>query len=131
MLVHNEDLGREQVWVLGLVERPNSDNESKCYLEIVKNRDALTLIKIICNTCEPETLIFSDSWSSYNKIKSSVEDLEDQFITKLSTKERAKLYEIKSNEKPSSSNETVEQIKKVLSNKQDPLECPEFGKYRC
>ncbi|CAF0765448.1 unnamed protein product [Brachionus calyciflorus] len=319
-----KDLGREQVWVFGLVERLNSDNESKFCLEIVKNRDALTLIKIICNTCEPETLIFSDSWSSCNKIKdfknfkhmtvnhsvnfvdpatgtctnkieslwnsckykfkemrgcirdmvqshidefiwrynnkvnvdrkkaydrileeisiyyrpgyideetrkklgkllelnnddghidvesetasdgssdtesesgsdcgslfSSLGDFcdivdvnvldgviinqetdeieqnldekekefykddddveektksvtasstirydndndKDKFITKLSTKERAKLYEIKSNEKPSSSNETVEQIKKVLSNKQDPVECPECGKY--
>lgn len=60
-----KDLRRAQVWVFGLVER--GDN-AKCYMEIVPNREALTLLNIIYNKCAPGTIVYSDCWSSYNKI---------------------------------------------------------------
>lgn len=67
-----KDLKRKQIWVFGLVERVPKDEEdqSKCYMEIVKDREAITLVNIIYNKCETGTTIFSDKWPSYNKISS-------------------------------------------------------------
>lgn len=58
-------LGREQVWLFGLVERGEG---GRCYLVIVPDRKAETLLKVICEVCERGTTIIHDSWSSYNKI---------------------------------------------------------------
>ena len=40
----------------------------RCYLAIVTDRKADTLLKVICEVCESGTTIIHDSWSSYNKI---------------------------------------------------------------
>jgi len=37
-------------------------------MQIVKNREAETLLSIIIEKCRKGTTIFSDCWSSYNKI---------------------------------------------------------------
>ena len=62
-------MGKERIWVFGLVERspvePGMEDESKCYMEIVEDREAVTLLDIIYKKC---ITIFSDCWS-YNKIK--------------------------------------------------------------
>ncbi|CAF0955135.1 unnamed protein product [Brachionus calyciflorus] len=66
-----KDLSRERIWVFGLVESCSKDcdvDDSKCYLEIVKNREADTLLQIIYEKCLDGTTIYSDCWSSYNKI---------------------------------------------------------------
>jgi hypothetical protein len=67
-----KDLKRVQVWVFGLVER-SEENLSKCYMLLVPDREALTLLDIIYHMCHPGnpgTIIYSDCWSSYNKISS-------------------------------------------------------------
>jgi transposase-like protein len=66
-----KDLDRERVWVFGLVERslPDQVDDSKCYLQVVDDREAKTLISIIYDKCVEGTTIFSDCWSSYQKIK--------------------------------------------------------------
>jgi hypothetical protein len=61
-------LSRAQVWVFGLVERQFENQKPKCYLQIVKNREAETLLSVIFEKCRQGTTIFSDCWSSYNKI---------------------------------------------------------------
>ena len=60
-----KDLKKAQIWVFGLVER---GDVSRCYMTIVPDREATTLLNIIFNKCQAGTLIFSDCWSSYNKI---------------------------------------------------------------
>ncbi|RMZ93697.1 ISXO2-like domain-containing [Brachionus plicatilis] len=65
---HNKgkDLKRAQVWVFGLVER--NDHDSKCFMIIVPDREATTLLNIIYSKCMPGSIIYSDCWSSYSKI---------------------------------------------------------------
>ena len=60
---HNKgkDLSRPQIWVFGMRER----NSGKCYFEIVDDRERPTLLKIIYQHVRPESIIFSDNWSSY------------------------------------------------------------------
>lgn len=59
-------LKRKQVWMFGMVERgPNG----KCLIQIVPDRKSVTLLQIIYEHVEPETIIISDSWSSYEKLK--------------------------------------------------------------
>lgn len=60
-----KDLKKGQIWVFGLVER---GDPSRCYMSIVPDREAPTLLNIIYNRCHPGTIIYSDCWSSYNKI---------------------------------------------------------------
>ena len=48
-----------------MVERQHG---GKCFIQIVPNRKAETLLQIIYDQVENGTLIVSDSWSSYNKI---------------------------------------------------------------
>ena len=59
-------LGVEQVWLFGLVER---GPKGRCYIVIVPDRKAETLLKIIFELVLPGTTIIHDSWSSYNKIQ--------------------------------------------------------------
>ncbi|CAF0817825.1 unnamed protein product [Brachionus calyciflorus] len=42
-----KDLCRVQVWVFGLVQRPTETKQSKVFMSIVPNRDALTLLSIV------------------------------------------------------------------------------------
>lgn len=59
-------LKRKQVWLFGIVERGVN---GRCYLEIVPNRKAETLLQIIYDHVAEGSIIISDSWSSYKKIK--------------------------------------------------------------
>ncbi|CAF0792207.1 unnamed protein product [Brachionus calyciflorus] len=61
-----KDLKRAQVWVFGLVER--IENNSKCYMVLVPDREALTLLGIIYEKCREGTIIYSDCWSSYSNL---------------------------------------------------------------
>ena len=67
---HNKDkdLKRPQVWTFGLVQRPDSLTAKKCYLQVVPNREAQTLLEIIYDKCLPGSIVYSDCWSSYDKI---------------------------------------------------------------
>jgi transposase-like protein len=58
-------LGRKQIWLFGLVERGEG---GRCYLTMVPNRKAETLLRVIFDHVKPHTTIVSDSWSSYNKL---------------------------------------------------------------
>ncbi|CAF0934340.1 unnamed protein product [Brachionus calyciflorus] len=59
-----KDLRKKQVWVFGLIER----NTKKCYVQVVKDRTAQTLLSVIYEHVLPGTIIYSDQWSAYNKI---------------------------------------------------------------
>ncbi len=59
-----KDLKRKQLWVFGMKERESG----KTYMEIVKTRNAATLLKIIYERCHPRTVIYSDLWSAYRSI---------------------------------------------------------------
>lgn len=63
---HNrgKDLMRDQVWVFGMRER----HTSKCYFEIVADRERRTLLRIIMKHVNPGSIIYSDNWSAYNEI---------------------------------------------------------------
>ncbi|CAF1088466.1 unnamed protein product [Brachionus calyciflorus] len=63
-----KDLKRPNVWVFGLVQRKDSSTNGSCYLQVVPNREAETLLSIIYDKCLPGSIIYSDCWSSYNKI---------------------------------------------------------------
>ncbi|RNA21956.1 hypothetical protein BpHYR1_003912 [Brachionus plicatilis] len=63
-----KDLKRPQVWTFGLVQRPDSLTAKKCYLQVVPNREAQTLLEIIYDKCLPGSIVYSDCWSSYDKI---------------------------------------------------------------
>ncbi len=58
----------ESVWVFGIIQR-NSNTRGIGYLEIVKKRDAGTLLPIIENIVVPGTTIHSDEWKAYNRIQ--------------------------------------------------------------
>ncbi|RNA27235.1 hypothetical protein BpHYR1_021677 [Brachionus plicatilis] len=59
----------------------------------------------------------------------TVDNLESEFRRKISTKEKAYLYEFKAYEKPQNSSETINVIKEVLSNKENPTACPHCGNF--
>ncbi|RNA25960.1 ISXO2-like domain-containing, partial [Brachionus plicatilis] len=63
-----KDLKRRPVWVFGLVERADGESSGRTYMQIVKDREAQTLLSIIYDKCESGSIIFSDCWASYNKI---------------------------------------------------------------
>jgi transposase-like protein len=52
-------------WVFGLYER----ERKLVYMQVVKKRDAKTLIPIIQKRCEVGTTIISDQWSAYKKLE--------------------------------------------------------------
>ncbi len=55
-------LKRKQVWVFGLVEKEGKNGaRKKCYMEIVKNHKAETLLRIIYDRVLPGTTIVSNS----------------------------------------------------------------------
>ncbi|CAF0747971.1 unnamed protein product [Brachionus calyciflorus] len=59
-----KDLRKKKVWVFGLIERLSG----RCYLQVVPNRKAETLLAIIYDHVLPGSIVYSDKWSSYNKI---------------------------------------------------------------
>jgi transposase-like protein len=63
-----KDLIRPQVWTFGLVQRKDSQSNGKCYFEVVPNREATTLLAIIYEKVASGSTIYSDCWSSYEKI---------------------------------------------------------------
>ncbi|CAF0948312.1 unnamed protein product [Brachionus calyciflorus] len=64
---HNKgkDLKREQVWVFGLYERESA----RCLFFVVVKRNAVNLLNLIYKYVAPNSIIYSDCWSSYNRIK--------------------------------------------------------------
>lgn len=54
------------VWVFGGIER----GSKKCFMEIVTDRSAATLIPIIKKYIKPGTLILSDCWKAYSSLQS-------------------------------------------------------------
>ncbi|CAF1101313.1 unnamed protein product [Brachionus calyciflorus] len=63
---HNvgKDLARAQVWMFGMICR----SDDLCYIEIVPDRTQYTLLRICYDHIKPESIIFSDTWSSYSKL---------------------------------------------------------------
>ncbi len=63
-------LKRKKIWVFGMIERDCKKGEKvkKCHMEVVKNRKAETLLRIIYDHVLPGSIIMSDKWSSYSKI---------------------------------------------------------------
>ena len=59
-----KDLQRRQLWVFGMKERESG----RCWLQIVKARDAATLLHIIYRRTLPKTIIYSDLWKAYSGI---------------------------------------------------------------
>ncbi|CAF1092705.1 unnamed protein product [Brachionus calyciflorus] len=59
---------RPRVWVFGLLQRKDSSTNGSCHLQVVPNRDAETLLSIIYDKCLSGSIIYSEFWSSYNKI---------------------------------------------------------------
>jgi transposase-like protein len=52
-------------WVFGGVER----DSGKCFLVPVEKRDAGTLLPIIFKYILPGTIIYSDKWAAYNRLR--------------------------------------------------------------
>ena len=51
-------------WVFGGICRETKE----CFLEVVEDRSANTLIPILCKYVQPGTLVLSDCWKSYSKL---------------------------------------------------------------
>jgi hypothetical protein len=66
-----KDLKRTQIWVFGMYER----GSKRCLFVVVPKRDAFTLLNVIYKYILPNTIIYSDCWSSYIRIR----DLDKQF----------------------------------------------------
>ncbi|CAF1136327.1 unnamed protein product, partial [Brachionus calyciflorus] len=64
---HNvgKDLSRKQIWVFGMYQRSNK----KCLFYVVPKRDAVNLLNLIYKHIAPNSVIYSDCWKSYNRIK--------------------------------------------------------------
>ena len=55
----------EGVWVFGGIEQESK----KCFLKIVEDRSAATLIPIIKRYVKPGSVILSDCWKAYSSLK--------------------------------------------------------------
>ena len=60
-----KDLVRPQVWVFGLYER----DSKRILFIVVPKRDASTLLNLIYQHVAPNSVIFSDCWASYARIR--------------------------------------------------------------
>lgn len=74
-----KDLIRKQVWVFGLAQRKEANGSQKCYMQLVPDGEAPTLLGIIYDICEIGSIIYSDCWPSYNKI-SKMKDFNHQTV---------------------------------------------------
>jgi hypothetical protein len=63
-----KNLMRPQVWTFGLVQRKDSTTNGKCYMQVVPNREAQTLLAVIYEKVLNGSTIYSDCWSSYEKL---------------------------------------------------------------
>lgn len=70
---HNKgkDLKRRQIWVFGMYER----GSKLCLFIVVPKRDAFNLLNVIYKFILPGTLIYSDCWKAYSRIR----DLDKHF----------------------------------------------------
>ena len=57
---------RDEVWVFGMVD--TSTTPAHGYMEVVQQRDAVTLLPIIQGHVRPGTIIYSDQWSVYRRV---------------------------------------------------------------
>ena len=55
---------RRGTWVVGLIERETG----KCWLEVVRRRDAQTLEQIITDHILPGTVVVTDAWRGYANV---------------------------------------------------------------
>lgn len=58
-------LASEQIWIFGIVERVSK----KCFLKTVRQRNANELFEVFNSHVLPGTLVFSDGWRGYSRIK--------------------------------------------------------------
>ncbi|RNA25962.1 ISXO2-like domain-containing, partial [Brachionus plicatilis] len=56
-LVKSSTGRRRPVWVFGLVERADGESNGRTYMQIVKDREAQTLLSIIYDKCESGSII--------------------------------------------------------------------------
>jgi hypothetical protein len=64
-----KDLSRSQVWVFGFYERDDTRSNKRCLFVVVPKRDAYTLLNLIYHYCLENSIIHSDCWAAYNRIK--------------------------------------------------------------
>jgi hypothetical protein len=64
-----KDLTRPQVWVFGLYERDETRQHKRVLFRVVPKRDAFTLLNLIYHHVIPRSIINSDCWSAYARIK--------------------------------------------------------------
>lgn len=64
---YNRGRRRAGIWVVGGLERLNKNN---CFLFPVRNRSAATLEAIITRWVRPGSIIYTDCWRSYSRLKS-------------------------------------------------------------
>ena len=55
---------RRHVWLFGGIER----GSGRCFLSIVKRRDASTLLRLVAKYIRPGTTVISDCWRAYNSV---------------------------------------------------------------
>ena len=67
---HRGRVPSSDVWVFGIAD--TSYSPARCYMEIVPNRSANTLLPIIQRICRPGTIIHSDGWAAYAGIKNEL-----------------------------------------------------------
>lgn len=63
---HRGRASEVQVWVFGIAD--TNYVPARCFLKVVPNRRATTLLPIINDVCLPNTIIFSDEWAAYQRI---------------------------------------------------------------
>ena len=71
LLAHKRKYNRgrvpsEEIWAFGIAD--TSYTPARCYIEIVPDRSASTLLPIISKICKPGTEIHSDGWKAYYNI---------------------------------------------------------------
>ena len=67
----DKDLKRRQLWLFGLKERESG----KTYMELVRARNAATLLRIIYQRVRPGSIIYSDLWKAYEHISKVIKFL--------------------------------------------------------
>lgn len=67
--------------MFGLAQRIETNGRQKCYMQLVPDREATTLLGIIYERCEKGSIIYSDCWSSYNKI-SKLKEFKHQTVNR-------------------------------------------------
>lgn len=63
---YNQGHKVDGVWIVGGIERTS---EKKCFVEIVSNRTAETLLEVISRHVMPGSIIYTDMWKGYQGIE--------------------------------------------------------------